>query len=427
MDFILGDILGLEYDLISDKQKFIQYTEPKFSYATHPLGDELFYESDVFLYNKDIHPQPINFCEHGELQGFYPVSARSRITFDIFASAFFMLTRYEEYLPGKKDKYDRYRGKESMNFKANFLEKPMIDFYALDVREALRERYPQLQFRKRRFEYIPTFDVDTAYAYKYKSIKTNLGGFMRSLLLSDFGEFNDRLMVLMNRRKDPYDTFDYICHVCKKNGLKSRFFFMVADQSRFDRNISYQNEPFRELIKEIADKTEVGIQLSYKSHVSSERMQKEIKRLNDITGQMAIANRFHYQRFHIPHSYVRLAKIGMREDHTLGYAGRVGFRAGTCTPFPFFNLKHNLKTDFMVYPFAFMDSTFTHYLKEDTKKATEKILMLMQYCKKAEGPLVGLWHNSSFTETKEWRGWRNVFETVASTASTLMGNDNDSE
>jgi hypothetical protein len=259
-----------------------------------------------------------------------------------------------------------------------------------------------------------------AYSYLYKSFQSNLAGFIRAILLSDFKEFKDRMMVLMHRQKDPYDTYDYIFKTCQKYGLKSRFFFLVSDKSRFDKNVSYSNEPFRKLIKDIADKTETGIHLSYKSHISNERMQEEIVRLQDITGERPSANRFHYIRFQIPHSYSRLMKIGLKEDHSLGYAGRVGFRAGTCTPFPFFNLKHNIETPLMIYPFAFMDTTFNHYLRQDATTATDKILAMMKQVKKAEGPFVGLWHNSSLAEGKEWRGWKTVFETTAKEASVLM-------
>lgn len=419
-DFIVGELLGLEYELTNDRDVFAQSEDAKFTYAANPVGDEVFYEADPFLYQTDIHPQPINFCEYGDINGFYPVSPRSVIPFDMFASAFFMITRYEEYLPGKKDKYDRYRGKESMNFKGGFLERPMIDLYAVHLKNALAQKYPKLAMRQRRFEYIPTFDIDMAYSYLYKSARTNLGGFARSILTSDFAEFKDRMLVLMRRRKDPFDSFDYIFDICDKYSLKPRFFFLVGDKSRFDKNISFDNEPFRQLIKHISDKAEVGIHLSFKSHTSNERMSSEITRLEEITGNKAEANRFHYLRFQIPPSYVRLIKIGIKEDHSMGYAGRVGFRAATCSPFSFFNLKHNIKTDLRIYPFAFMDSTFTHYLKQDTDIALEKILQLMKSVRKVGGPFIGLWHNSSFSEQKEWRGWREVFETVAGEAAVFM-------
>lgn len=420
LDFIITDLLGLTYELTSDQQLFDASQDPKFSYGSVPVGHELFFEATPFLFEKDIHPQPINFCEHGNLMGFYPVSERSQISFDIFASAFFMITRYEEYLPSKKDKYDRYRGSQSMAYKGGHLEKPMIDYYALELKKLLKERYPSLQFRDNRFEYIMSFDVDMAFSYLHKDVKTNLGGFFRALILSDFTDFKYRFLVLSRRKRDPYDTYQYIFDLAKKYALKTRFFFLVGDKSKFDKNVSYKTPAFRDIVKTVAQKAETGIHLSFKSHISNEWMAKEIERLQEMVDTPITSNRFHYLRFQIPPSYSRLIKIGITEDHSMGYAGREGFRAGTTSPFYLFNVKHNIKTELKIHPFAFMDATFVHYRRNTPQEALEKIRELMKYVKETGGPFVGLWHNSSFAETGEYRGWRKVFETVAEEASELM-------
>jgi hypothetical protein len=149
-------------------------------------------------------------------------------------------------------------------------------------------------------------------------------------------------------------------------------------------------------------------------------MRKEIERLEEITAKKITRNRFHFLRFNIPASYLRLVKLGIEEDYSLGHASRAGFRAGTCSPFYFFNLVKNERTNFRIHPFAFMDATLTHYNRLSSSKALDKILQIMQYVKEVEGPFLGLWHNSSFTEQREWKGWRNIFETVAAEASALM-------
>ena len=83
-------------------------------------------------------------------------------------------------------------------------------------------------------------------------------------------------------------------------------------------------------------------------------------------------------------------------------------------------MKHNMQTDLRIHPFAFMDATFVHYRRTDPKESLEKILEMMNYVKETGGPFVGLWHNSSFTENKEYKGWTRIFETVAEEAARLM-------
>lgn len=420
-DLLLGEIMGLTYELTSDKDFFSNAPLPKFSYAKQPIADEIFFANVPLLFETDIKPQPINFCEHGDLRGFFPVyHEQSLFSFDLFASAFFMVSRYEEYLPSKLDKYDRYRGSQSMNFKAGILEKPMVNLYARELQKLFSEKYARLVFKKKKFEYIATFDIDMAYSYAEKGLKRNLGGLIKSLLLSDFKDARTRALVLSKGMRDPFDTYDYFLGVCKQNSIAAKIFFLLGDESKFDKNISHESERFRKLIQDISAKEEVGIHLSFKSHISSAKSQVEINRLEEITNKKINSNRYHYLRFHVQSSYPRLVKHGITEEYSMGYAPRAGFRAGICTAHYFFNLKTNEQTNLKIFPFTFMDATFTHYYRMENEQALEKIRALMQTVYHFGGTFIGIWHNSSFTEEKEWKGWRNIFETVAEEAAQLM-------
>lgn len=420
LDLMLTDLLGLNYELTTDKVRFSGSTSPRLSYGKQPVVDEIFIGAADLLFEIANRPQPISFCEQDRIKGLYPVPAPSAINFDIFASAFFLVTRYEEHFPGHRDKYDRFRPSNSMNVKGGYLDRPMVNYYAIELRKILSARYPALKFVNTPFEYIPTFDIDMAYSYKHKGFLKNTGGFVRSFVLSDFREMRERASVLLGRRKDPFDTFDYLLQVCKENSLRSIFFFLLGDESRFDKNISFDNEAFRELIRSVAEQAEVGIHLSYKSHVSSGRSRMEIQRLEKIIDAPVTRNRFHYLRFKFPDTFHRLVNIGIKEDYSMGYASRNGFRAGISSPFYFFDIRKNVVTDLKIVPFAFMDSTFAHYQKTDPETALNEIRQLMRYVYETGGPFYGLWHNSSFTNVGEWKGYQHVFETVAAEAAALM-------
>jgi hypothetical protein len=371
------------------------------------------------LFETDIRHQAGGFVEWGNLVGCFPLHQESAISFDVFASAFFMVSRYEEYLLSKMDKYDRYRASQSLNMKAGILEKPMVNYYALALQRLLRERYPEMSFRKTPFRYNITFDIDIAYSYRGKGLKRTIGGLGRSLLSAKWGEAKARMQTVLLNKPDPYDTYDYIFRICEKNHLSPTFFFLLGDESRFDKNISHRNKNFRNLIKRIADKSQTGIHLSYRSHIASGVMQREVKRLEDIINGDVTRNRFHYLRFQLPDTYERLIKIGIMEDYSMGYAPHVGFRAGTCTPFRFFNLNRNEESPLTVHPITFMDTTFTHYYLTDKEFALDRIMQLMKSVQECGGDFTGLWHNSSFSEEGEWKGWREIFETVARQAALI--------
>ena len=418
-DFIIGDLLGLEYDLASDKELFLNHSGAKFVYAPSAIGNELFFECASVLFETNITIQPLDFINYENMIGLYRVSEQSILPFDMFASSFVMLVGYNEYLLHKKDKYDRYRPSQSMNYVGGFLGKPMINFYSLHLKKLLQAKYPELKFKSHKFNYLVTVDVDSAYAYLGKGFKPNLKGFIRSLLLSSFKEARDRYLVLVRNKKDPFNTFDEIMNVCKKYFIKTKFFFQVGNPSEFDKNNLHTFGPFKEIIKNVTEKSDIGIHLSYMSHISNGVMEEEIQRLQHISGIKVTSNRFHYLRFTLPASYVSLSRIGITEDYSYGYAARIGFRAATCTPFYFFNLATNERTNVKIHPFAFMDTTLAQYNKLSAKDSLQKILQIMKWVKEVEGPFIGLWHNSSFTETGIWKGWKNVFETVAKEASAL--------
>jgi len=418
-DFILGDLLGLEYDLTNDKEYFLSQSGPKFSYASKPVGNELFLACAPVLFETDITLQPVDFIHHENLIGFYPVPGPSDMPFDMFASSFVMISRYNEYLLHKKDKYDRYRPSQSMNYMGGFLGKPMINYYAVHLKKILSAKYPELNFKNNKFEHIATFDIDMAYSYLGQGAKVNLGGFFRSLLMSNFKEVKDRYQVLFKNKKDPFDTFDEILETCKKFAVKTKFFFLIGNKSSPNKNIPHTHEPFRGIIRKVSEKTDIGIHLSYMSDKSDETMEQEIQILQHISGIKTTSNRFHYLRFTLPASYLSLSRIGITEDYSFGYATRVGFRAATCTPFYFFNLLKNERTNVKIYPFAFMDTTLAHYNRLSARESLVKILQIMKWVKEVEGPFISLWHNSSFTETGVWKGWKDVFETVAKEATAL--------
>ncbi|MCS7165160.1 MAG: hypothetical protein RMJ51_02630 [Candidatus Calescibacterium sp.] len=46
---------------------------------------------------------------------------------DLFASCFFMLSRWEEYVINKKDIHHRFSGLSSLAYRKGFLEKPIVN------------------------------------------------------------------------------------------------------------------------------------------------------------------------------------------------------------------------------------------------------------------------------------------------------------
>jgi hypothetical protein len=84
-----------------------------------------------------------------------------------------------------------------------------------------------------------------------------------------------------------------------------------------------------------------------------------------------------------------------------------GFRAGTCKPFHFYDLKNEKATGLKVFPITFMEGTLVNKKPGD---ALQKILQLLKEVKNVGGTFIPLWHNHTISEIAEYAAWKNVHD-----------------
>jgi hypothetical protein len=241
-----------------------------------------------------------------------------------------------------------------------------------------------------------------------------MGALVKSVSKGEISEAKKRVRVWQGKEKDPYDTYEYLESVFKGNEEKVICFFLLGDYKRYDKNISPSNSSLQNLIRKTAEKYKVGIHPSYSSSKKKgkAKLTKEITRFEKITGEKTEKSRQHFLRLKFPRTYRRLVKNGIKEDYSMGYSSQIGFRAGTCTPFYFYDLKKEAATNLKVYPFQVMDVTLRDYMGLSPVKSIEKIETLMEEVKKAGGVFISLWHNETVNDTGHWKGYRKVFEKI---------------
>ena len=340
------------------------------------------------------------------------------MNFDVFAASFFLLSRYEECLPHIRDKYNRFEASESIGFKNDFLTEPVVDQWLLRIRGILSAKYPELSFKKRTYQFISTIDIDNAYAYKNKGFMRTVGAYGRSFKILDFQEVAERTKVLLGRAQDPYDTYDFQLEIQKKYSLNTIYFFLLADYGVNDKNVPFYNLQFQSLIKHLGDYAEIGIHPGFNSNQKNEKLKTEKKRLEKIIHSSVVKSRQHFLILHLPHTYQKLINNDILEDHSMGYAEHVGFRAGTCTPYRFYDLDLETATELTVYPFAVMEATLKYYMKLHPDQAKTKISEIVNKVKDVDGTFIGLWHNETLTDRGLWAGWRDVFTHMVEVAKS---------
>lgn len=420
IQLVFADTLGAKgVSLVDDWESFSAYDGPRLIYGREKLeGVPSLYNVDLLLEN-DIAEQEITVQKSDSgIPYFFSTSGQSLLPFDVLASAFYLATRYEEYLPHISDNHDRFPAEESLAFQNNFLHIPVVNHWALQLKQQLLVSDSRWLFTERQFEFTSTVDVDNLYAYLGKGGFRTLGGIAKDLVQFDLKNLWKRLQCLTGRRKDPYDTFDLQRSLAEKYNVPMRYFMLFSEFGEFDRNIPMYSRRMHEAVRAIADFFPVGIHPSYGSHAGFSVLEKEVNGLAEALRTPVISSRQHFLKLKMPQTFRELVDLGVKDDYTMGYASHLGFRAGLCTSFTFYDLEMEVALPLTMHPFAMMDGTLIYYQSIGADEALEHLLPIVDEVKKVNGHLISIWHNRIFSESSpEWVGWNAVYEELLKKAS----------
>lgn len=409
-DLILNEILGLQWQIINDRRKIGKC--PVINYSNESIKGSFKISPAGILFEKGVTKQEIEISEWNGLPVFFTSSPDSDMPFDIFAASFYMITRYEEYLEFEPDEFGRFRASDSLAYRNGFLEKPVVDLWVRELAKALVRRYNTLSFRRHEFRAIVTVDIDEPFAYLGKNLIGDIGGFIHDLT-EGRGAASQRFDCLVKGSKDPYDLIGYIEDTTSKYKAESRYFFFVGDHSVNDRNPSWKNQEYRNLVKSVSARANAGIHPSVRASDSMKQLNREAKRYFSVTGENVRRCRFHLLRTRMPVSYSNLSKSGITEDYSMGFPENPGFRAGFSRDFYFFDVSEDLLTNLRIIPFQIMDITLRDYKKLDPSLALGTIRKTASAVRDVGGIFVTIWHNTTLLDTPECRSWRDVFEFTA--------------
>jgi hypothetical protein len=403
-------ILGVDYFVTSDLQEFVSYNGPKLSYADTVIHQDLHFYADGLLWEKGIGFPDIELGFYKSQPVIFNHSHPGALNFDVFSATFFFLSRYEEYMAHRRDKHNRFPAKESFAYNNGVIDRPLVDEWAYCLLEKILEKYPDLEYKKRSFTCLNTLDIDSVYAIRSKGLVRTIGHLGKLAFKLRFQELFFALSVLIRRRKDPFDTFSILINRIKKYPkIKNKIFFLVGEYDTYDTNIHPKNRDFQSIIKSVGDYAKIGIHPSYRSNKKEEFLKEEINTLKNIIHRNIDSSRQHFLKLEVPTTYRRLIEQGITEDYTMGFASQIGFRAGTCTPFYFYDLDLEYETPLRLFPFCIMDASLRYYLNQSPVEAKASVDRMIESVKNVNGLFIPIWHNESLSENTVWKGWRSVY------------------
>jgi len=428
LDIIFLEFLNLSYELFENSA--CKNWQIELENGTKLVFEDVFfnkYQNDLEYLKLENLPCSVNFIENQyTVENNIPViygtdnleifENELRCGIDIFASSFFMLTRWEEYVNKNRDNHNRFPAYESSAFKNNFLDRPIVNEYVEMLKNMLLYLDSNFKFQISNYQLMLTHDVDVP--VKYTSYKTGFKEIVGDIikrkniklaLLNTWQKFK----VHMGLAKDPFDTFDYLMTISEKIGVKSYFFFMGKGNTKFDNMYDSEDDFIKELIQKIKKRGHhIGIHPTYNAYNSGIQFTKEKNELEKNLNTDITFGREHFLRFEVPTTWQIWEDNGMKWDSTCSYADKEGFRCGVCYEYSVFNILTRQQLKLKEKPLIVMEGSFATYQPNIKSEEMEnKIKHLMGKVKKYNGEFVFLWHNSSFN-TPMWERYQKIYEEV---------------
>ena len=404
--FIFDEVLGVSFNITLHDVSFNAYEGPKINYSDLSFSESYTIRPHKLLFEKEIKLQELKCTEEDGRNTFFNTPGSDH-SFDIFAAVFYLISRYEEYLPHRKDMYGRYAHENSLAFKEGFLNIPLINVWAKNFAVAIQKRFQSFNFQLSTFNFTPTYDIDIAYSYKHKGLVRNIGGFLKS-------PSAERIKVLTGAAKDPFDAYAWLDNLHEQFNLQPVYFFLVAEKNGpYDKNILPHKKAMEKIIKQHAKKYSIGLHPSWQSGDNKSLLKKEKERLIAMikpAKSVPAPSRQHYIRFNLPEGYQRLITAGLTDDYSMGYGSINGFRASTASSFFWYDLEKEAETNLRIHPFCFMDANSYYEQRQTSEQTFIELMHYLSVCKAVNGTLITIWHNNFLGTANEFNGWAAVYE-----------------
>jgi hypothetical protein len=409
---ILCKVLGFEITVTDNLEKAQQTTLPLINYSNTFMENSIQVTPAGLLTKTGIdrHLKPEVLA--GKKRKIMFCTNRETLDFDLFAASFYLITRYEEYGNQEVDQHGRFKAKNSIAFRNQFLLEPLADQWACDFKEEILAKFPNTPCKTPEFRFIPTIDIDNSFAFRHKGIVINTVGLLRDLFKGRFDLVSMRLKAVLRLEKDPFFQFHFMNEVHDHYNVYPYYFILRGGYGQYDRKTIYPSYKEFKQLKKVARMDIVGIHPSYKASFNRKMIKEEIDRLTKIVSKKISISRFHYIRFRLPESYRMLEKLKINKDFSMGYSTELGFRASTSFPFHFYDLEKEKENALEIYPFQLMDRTAKDVLKLRRRDLIALAKEMGDSIAAVNGVYITIFHNEAFSRLPEWEKYRSTYRSI---------------
>ncbi len=325
---------------------------------------------------------------------------------DIVASAYFLLSRYEELIVKERDEHGRFAAKNSLLKRIGWLDRPLVDEYGRLLRKWLAECGVKIPVSSSKYSFVMTHDADII--SQYRTLRGLAGGLLRRDVKTALKSFVGGV------ENDPLFTFGWMKSLESRLHYASAMAFIKVAGKTLPQDTPYYN-PYGGDVKKVLNLyPDAGLHISYEAALNPQLIKEEVKILENITGSKVTKSRHHYLASLRPSDMLYLIDAGIKDDYTMGFADCAGFRLGTCRPVKWIDPERKEVTTLTLHPLAVMDCTLSseNYMNLDHDAAFALYKKLRLEALKFGGEFVSLWHNTSVAKTYSCSYHKDLFEEI---------------
>lgn len=443
LNIMLGDFLGLEFEVLIHDKKYIEIVKDNESKKL-TIDSTFFYKADkAWLDNSSMPSSPLKTWEPFD-DGIEPKLVKSHvpvlfgasglvvndsqihINLDIFGSAFFMLSRYEELVLDERDTHNRFSAISSVAYKEGFLDRPIVNEYLEILRECLSKIWGDTQYKERKLNNFITCDVDwpfdpALYSFNYAVKKVARLVITEKKFISAVKTFISYLGIKFGFEvTDTYrDSISWMMDVNEKAGNRVAFYFIAHKTSKLDTldRKDFDSPPMKKLFNEINDRGhEIGIHPGYETYNNSHNLKKTVEEMKRILDEekieyLNIGGRQHFLMWDSSKTPHLWEENGLSYDSTLSFADRAGFRCGVCYEFTMYDLVNRKALSLKQKPLIVMECSIIAPRYEGlgySDEAMKRFTYFKKVSHKFNGSFTLLWHNSHFDNAKDKEFYKNL-------------------
>jgi len=264
LDLVLRQWMGIEFRVTKCTFEFADSLESKLCYAEELVACNLWIKSSGFLERDDVASIDISPQGNGFDFVCFP-QAEGSLPFDLFSSVFYMVSRYEEYLPFTPDEHGRFPSMASVLVMNDIHEIPIVDIWVERLALQLKTACPYLSIKSQPIQRLIHVDVDNAFAHKGKGVVRTCGKVARSFASLRVKEALEIASTSLGYKHDIFDTYSEMSEAVSAVGVEQRWYFLLGNLTKFDRPVSWRSKLMKRAMESAASKGEVGIHPSYEA------------------------------------------------------------------------------------------------------------------------------------------------------------------